>query len=259
VTRPTQVGYLAADTAALFGRNMLRYRRRPDVFVLLLMQPLVLLLLFRYIVGGEMRLSHYVEYLLPGILALTVVMGSASAGIGLAEDIASGGVERLRALPIARSAFLAARAFTDVARNLIVLPLIGVLGVILGFQVVGALPRIIAAVLLLLLLGSAFAWMSMAIALWTGSLEATQGAAFLIAIVFAFASSGFAEVSTMPRLLQHIVNVNPVTHVDNAVRTLTTTSNGPVASNVVSSLIGVSILLAIMAPLAVTRYANYAH
>jgi ABC-type multidrug transport system permease subunit len=101
-----------------------------------------------------------------------------------------------------------------------------------------------------------FAWISMAIALWTRSVDATQGLALMLAVVFSFASSGFVEPYTMPSWLQHIVKVNPVTHVDDAVRGLITTAHGPVAHNIVSSLISIAVILVIMIPLAVTRYAS---
>lgn len=253
---PTHVGQSIADLSALVRRNVLRYMRRPDVFAILVIHPLIVLLLLRYILGGELRIPNYIEFLMPGLFALAVVTGSATIGIELAEDISSGVVDRLRVLPITRSAFLAARAITDVAKNALIIPLVGALGVAVGFHLVGSPSRIILAGVLLLALGWMFAWISMAIALWTGSVDATQGAALMLALVFSFASSGFAEVSTMPSWLQHIVKVNPVTHVDNAVRALMTTAHGPVAHNILSSLISIAVVLVIMIPLAVTRYAS---
>ncbi len=127
-----------------------------------------------------------------------------------------------------------------------------------GFHFVGSAPRILIAVVLLLALGSMFAWLSFTIALWTGSVEATQGAAFLISLVFSFASSGFSQVSTMPSWLQPVVRANPVTHVDDAVRALTTTTHAPMAHNVLISLIWIAATLSIMVPLTITRYSRYA-
>lgn len=254
MTTSTPAAQPIADLSTLVRRNMLRYVRRPDVFAILVIHPLIVLLLLRYILGGELLIPNYIEYFMPGLFAIAVVTGSATIGIELAEDISSGVVDRLRVLPITRSAFLAARAITDVAKNAIIIPLVGALGVAVGFHVHGSPSRIIFAGLLLLALGWMFAWISMTIALWSRSVDATQGAALMLAVVFSFASSGFAEVSTMPSWLQPLVKVNPVTHVDNAVRTLMTTAHDPVAHNIVSSLISIAVVLVIMIPLAVTRY-----
>lgn len=247
-----------ADTSALVRRSVLRYLRLPDVLVILLIQPVIVLLVFRYILGGESRLPDYLDYLMPGIFALAVINGSATIGIGLAEDVSSGLAEHVRALPIGRSTFLVARAITDITKNACIIPLIGALGVAVGFRIVGSAPDVILAAVLLLALGWMFAWISMTIALWTGSVEATQGAAFLISLVFSFASSGFAQVATMPSWLRPIVSANPVTHVDDAVRTLTTTTHGPAGHDIVSSLIWIAAVLIITIPLAVTLYAHHA-
>lgn len=256
MTTHTPVAPSIADLSTLVRRNMLRYVRRPDVFAILVIHPLIVLLLLRYILGGEVFLPDYIQFFMPGLFGLTVVTGSATIGIELAEDISSGVVDRLRVLPITRSAFLAARAITDVAKNALIIPLVGALGVAVGFHLVGSPSRIILAGVLLLALGWMFAWISMTIALWTGSVDATQGLALMLAIVFSFASSGFAPVYTMPSWLQPFVKVNPVTHVDNAVRALMTTAHGPVAHNILSSLISITVVLVIMIPLAVTRYAR---
>jgi ABC-2 type transport system permease protein/oleandomycin transport system permease protein len=258
VTTPAHVAQSLADTSTLVRRTLLRYQRQPDALVILLIQPLIVLLLFRYILGGETRQPDYVEYLMPGIFALAVITGSVTIGVGLAEDVSSGLVDRLRSLPIGRSTFLAARAVTDVAKNAFIITLVGALGVAVGFNIVGSAPNVILAVVLLLALGWMFAWLSMAIALWTGSVEATQGCAFLIALVFSFASSGFAIIATMPSWLRPIARANPVTHVDDAVRTLTTTVHGSAGHDTLTSLTSIAAVLAIMIPLAITRYARLA-
>jgi ABC-type multidrug transport system permease subunit len=258
MTATTRWSYWLSDTLALLSRNMLRYRRRPDVLAVLLAQPLIVLFLFRYVLGGETKLPDYVDYLMPGVFALAVVNGSAAAGIGLAEDLALGVVDRLRALPIGRSTFLAARAFMDIAKNLIIIPLVGLLGIAVGYEMAGSLGDILVAAALLLCLGLMFAWVSMAIALWSGSVDATQGAAFLLALSLSFASSGFAQVGTMPGWLQGFVKINPVTHVDDAVRTLVSGSHLSASHDVYTSLISIAVVLALVIPLALLQYARYA-
>jgi ABC transporter DrrB family efflux protein len=258
LTTSPQIGRSVADIATLVHRNMLRYRRSPDVAAILVIQPLIILLLFRYVLGGESRLTDYIEYLMPGIVALAVIDGSVGIGIGVAEDLASGTIDRLRTLPIARSTFLTARAATDIAKNVVIIPLVAALGVAVGFHVVGPVSDLALAFALLLALGWMFAWISMAIALWTQSVEATQAAAFMIALVFGFTSSGFVQVSTMPSWLQPLAKLNPVTHIDDAVRALTATSNGATAHSILSSLAWIAAVLLVVIPLAVARYARHA-
>jgi ABC-2 type transport system permease protein len=248
-----------SDTFALFYRNVLRYERMPDVIVFLVIQPLIVLLLFRYILGGAIRLPHvsYVDYLMPGVFGMAIVIGSSTIGIGLAEDLASGTVDHLRALPIARSALLVARTMTDIARNLLVIPLICLLGLAVGFDITTTVPDLLLAFALLLALGFAFAWISTVVALWTSSVEATQGLVILVALTASFASSGFAPVATMPHWLRGAINASPVTYVDNAVRYLLTASSGPTSHEVVFALIWIAGIVAIAIPLAVMRYARH--
>jgi ABC-2 type transport system permease protein len=249
----------SSDTLALLYRNVLRYRRMPDVIVFLVIQPLIVLLLFRYILGGAIHLPHisYVDYLMPGVFGMAIVIGSSTIGIGLAEDLASGTVDHLRALPIARSALLVARTFTDIARNLLIIPLIGLLGLAVGFHITTTVPNLILAYALLLALGFAFAWISTTVALWTSSVEATQGLVILVALTASFASSGFVPVATMPHLLRGFINASPVTYVDNAVRVLITTATGPISHDIAFSLIWVAGIVAVMVPLSVMRYARH--
>jgi ABC-type multidrug transport system permease subunit len=247
------------DTASLVLRNMIRYQRRPDVILLVLVQPLILVLLFRYTIGGAIRIpgTSYVNYLMPAAFAVAIVNASATLGIGLAEDLTSGMIDRLRALPIARSSFLSARVITDFIRNLILIPLVGALGIAVGFHFHGTLPNLALAVVLLLGLGFTFAWISMLIALWSGSVEATQGMSILLFVLAGFVSSGFTPVQTMPSWLRGIAGGSPVTHVDNALRILTSSASGPVTHEVLAALIWMVAIMAITVPLAVLRYSHY--
>jgi len=215
------------------------------------------LLLFRYIMGGTVPLPSYTEYLLPGVCAFAVLMGSATVGIGLAEDLASGVADRLRVLPTARSALLVGRAVTDTEKNLMILPMLAALGLLVGFDFVGSVWHVVLAGLLLLALGAAFAWMSMATAVVMRSVETTQAMMFVTALVFSFTSTGFVPEWTMSSTLKKIVSVNPVTHVDNAVRTLTTTTHGAAGHNIALALIGIGVILIVNVPIAIARYTRY--
>lgn len=259
MSTPAQLRRPTADVLTLVQRLFIRYRRRPDVIAFILIQPFILLLLFRYVIGGAIHIPgvNYVEYLTPAVVVLAIINASIALGGGLAEDLASGAVDRLRVLPITRSGFLTARVLYDTARNLLVIPLMWLLGLAVGFHFSATLGNIVVGCLLVLALGVAFAWISIVIALWSGSLETTQGLAVLIFVLAGFVSSGFVPVSTMPSWLQGIANSSPVTHVDNALRILTTNASGPVTHEILAALAWILAIVLVMIPLAVRRYSHY--
>ncbi len=247
------------DIVTLMRRHLIRYQRRPDVIIFILIQPFILLLLFRYVIGGAIHIPgvNYIEYLIPAVVTLAIINASSSLGGGLTEDLISGAVDRLRVLPITRSGFLTARVLYDTARNLFVIPLMWLLGVAVGFRFSGTLPNILLGCGLVLALGIAFAWISIVIGMWSGSLETTQGLAVLIFILAGFISSGFVPVSTMPSWLQGVAGASPVTHVDNALRILTTSASGPLTHEITLALVWIAAIIAITVPLSIWRYSHY--
>lgn len=252
-------GRAIADVNTLMRRSLIRYRRRPDIIIFILIQPFILLLLFRYVIGGAIHIPgvDYVEYLTPAVITLAIINASSSLGGGLTEDLLSGAVDRLSVLPIARSAYLSSRILYDTLRNMLVIPLMWLLGLAVGFHFSGSALNIILGCGLVLALGVAFAWISMLVGVWSGSIEATQGIAILIFVLAGFLSSGFVPVSTMPSWLRDIANASPVTHVDNALRMLTTSTSGPVTHEVLLALAWIVAIVLITAPLSIKRYSNY--
>jgi ABC transporter DrrB family efflux protein len=248
-----------ADVNTLMRRSLIRYRRRPDVIVFILIQPFILLLLFRYVIGGAIRIPgvSYVEYLTPAVITLAIINASSALGAGLTEDLLSGTVDRLHVLPIARSAYLTSRILYDTVRNVFVIPLIALLGVAVGFRISGTVPNVMLGFVLMLALGIAFAWISMLIGMSSGSLEATQGIVILIFVLAGFLSSGFVPTATMPSPLRGIANASPVTHVDNALRILTTNASGPVTHEVIAAFAWIVAILLVTVPLSVRRYSHY--
>jgi ABC-2 type transport system permease protein/oleandomycin transport system permease protein len=248
-----------ADVNTLMRRSLIRYQRRPDVIIFILIQPFILLVLFRYVIGGAIRIPgvDYVQYLTPAVITLAIVNASTALGGGLTEDLLSGAVDRLNVLPIARSAYLSSRILYDTVRNMFVIPLIGLLGVAVGFRLSGTVPNIILGFGLILALGIAFAWISMLVGLLTGSLEATQGIAVLIFVLAGFLSSGFVPVATMPPWLRGVAGASPVTHVDNALRILTTNARGPVTHEVIVALAWIAAILLVTVPLSIRRYSRW--
>src|ERR687897_1537269 len=126
-----------SDTFAVMARNLIAYRRVPQLLVFSTIQPVVFVLLFRYVFGGAISTPGvpYVDFLMPGIFAQTVAFGALNTSIGLAADMQEGLIERFRSLPMARSAVLAGRTLADLVRNVFVVALMLVVGYMVGFRV----------------------------------------------------------------------------------------------------------------------------
>src|SRR5947209_13042273 len=143
----------ARDSYAVAVRNLIAYRRVPQLLVFSTIQPVIFVLMFRYVFGGAIKLpdnTPYVDYLMPGIFVQTVVFGALAAAIGLATDLKSGLLERFRSLPMARSAVLAGRTVADLVRNVFVAALMSVVGFAVGFRIHNGVAPLLAGMLLVL-------------------------------------------------------------------------------------------------------------
>jgi hypothetical protein len=172
----------ARDALAVAGRNLIAYRRVPQLLVFSTIQPVMFVLLFRYVFGGAFQSSvpgiPYVDYLMPGIFVQTTVFGAIATAVGLATDLKSGLLERFRSLPMARSAVLAGRTLADLTRNVFVTALMAAVGFAVGFRVhTGALAFFVA-MGLVLLFGYALSWVFATVGLAVGDPETAQAAAF---------------------------------------------------------------------------------
>ena len=218
----SSVVWALRDTGALTVRNLLHYVRVPELLVFTFVQPIMFVLLFRYVFGGSIPIPGlpYVDYLMPGIFVQTVVFGATATAIGLAEDIGTGIVERFRSLPMTRFAVLAGRTAADLIRNTGVVIVMFVIGVLVGFRPDGGVPRIVLALLLILGFAHALSWIFANVGLRASNAEAAQAISFPILFPLTFASSAFVPVSNMPGWLQAFAWHQPVTIVVNAARAL---------------------------------------
>lgn len=211
------------DSAAMVGRNVRRLVRAPDQVVFTLVAPIMFTLLFRYVFGGAIRglgSIDYVNYLIPGIAVQTAMFTAGNSGFGLADDRASGFVDRLRSLPMARSAVLVGRVVADALSNAIGLVIIVAVGLAVGFRPHGV-PGLVLGFLLLLAFALAASFMFALVGLYASSSQAVNAATFPVIFPLTFASSAFVPTSTMPGWLQVFANHQPVSIVINAVRDLT--------------------------------------
>jgi ABC-2 type transport system permease protein/oleandomycin transport system permease protein len=210
------------DTAGVAKRNLLRIVRTPQLLVIGAIQPALLLVLFRYVLGGAIRIGggSYVDYVVPAVFVEAVLIGGITTSVGLAQDLHSGIIDRFRSLPMARSAVLAGRTLADVSRSVASLGIMVGLGVLVGFRFHGDAGSIIAGLALVLLFGYACSWMFAAIGLATKDPETAQVAAILPFFVLMFASNAVVPVATMPSWLQGFADNQPLSVTVSAVRAL---------------------------------------
>jgi ABC-2 type transport system permease protein/oleandomycin transport system permease protein len=212
--------WACADALVLAKRNLLQIPRIPELLVFATIQPVMFVLLFRYVFGGaiQVRGTSYVNYLMAGIFVQTVAFGSIATGIGLAEDLHRGIVDRFRSLPMSRSAVLTGRTLADLVRNMFVVLVMLIVGLLVGFRPQGSVLGWIAAAGLLLLLSFAFSWIAATVGLAVRSVEAAQSAGFIWLFPLTFASSAFVPTNTMPLWLRAFADHQPISVIINAVR-----------------------------------------
>jgi ABC transporter DrrB family efflux protein len=216
---------------AISLRNLRPLLRMPQLIVADALRPIMLTLLFNYVLGGSIVLpggGRYAAYLIPGILVQQVAFSSAITATGLAMDVRGGILDRFRSLPVARSAYLIARILSDTARMLLTVALIVAVGLGLGFRFGGGAAGGVAGLALVVAFGVSFAFVSAGTALAVRNPEAVQMLWFVALMPLIFASSIFASPARMPGWLQPVVRANPLTVVADAARGLLL--GGPVAT-----------------------------
>jgi ABC-2 type transport system permease protein/oleandomycin transport system permease protein len=242
------------DTATVTWRNLKKMSRMPQLLVFATVQPIIFVLMFRYVFGGAIKIPgvSYVDYLMPGIFAQTVVFGSLQTGVGLAEDLRTGLIERFRALPMARMAVLAGRTIADLVRNVFVVLLMLIVGYLVGWRLHTNVIALVGGIGVILLFSFALTWLFAIVGLATGDPETAQAASFPLLAPLVFASTAFVPLHSMPGWLQAFAANQPVSVTVDAVRDLTL--GGATTHDVSIALVWSIALVATFAPLAVARY-----
>jgi ABC-2 type transport system permease protein/oleandomycin transport system permease protein len=251
----SKAAWAVSDALAIAHRNLIALFRVPTTLVFSTIQPVIFVLMFRYVFGGSINIPgyrHYVDYLMPGIFVQTVTFGSINTGVGLAEDLSKGLIERFRSLAMARSAVLAGRTVADSVRNLLVIAIMVAVGFLVGFRAHRGVLGLLAAVAVMLLFGFAMSWVMALIGLTTGNAEAAQAASFPLMALLVFASNAFVSPRTMPGPLRAYANHQPVSATVTVVRTLL--NHGAIAQPLFSAVAWSVGIIAVFAPLAVRRY-----
>ncbi len=243
-----------ADALVLAKRHLVQIPRIPEELIFATIQPIMFVLLFRYVFGGAIAVpgSSYVNFLMPGIFAQTVIFGATSTGIGLANDLQKGLVDRFRSLPMSRSAVLTGRTISDLVRNTFVVIVMWSVGLLVGFRPQGNVLAWFAGAGILILTSFAFSWISATIGLVVRSVEAAQSAGFIWLFPLTFASSAFVPTSSMPSWLRVFAENQPVSLIVTAVRGLLL--DQPDAATILKALIWCVAILVVFIPIAVWAY-----
>ncbi len=253
-------GHFVSDTLVITRRYLLHITRLPQLIVFATIQPILFVLMFNYVFGGNFTIpgyESYTDFLLPGIFVQTVVFGALQTGIGLATDSGTGIIERFKTLPMSRSALLTGRTLSDLVRNVFVVLLMFLMGLLVGMRPTTGPLSILAALGIVLLFSFAMSWAAAALGLKLGDAESAQAASFPLLFPLVFASASFSPTQTMPGWLQAFANNQPVTHVVNAARALlygSDTAGIATGTAVLKAVLWSALITAIFAPIAARLY-----
>lgn len=230
--------------------------RNVELLIFATIQPIMFVVLFVYVFGGSIDVpgfASYDQFLIPGIFSQSLVFGSAFTGIGIAEDLSKGLVDRLRSLPMARSAVLIGRTVSDLVRNIITFAVMLAVSIWpIGFRFEGSFLEAVAATLLLLLFSFALSWVQALMGLSVGSVEAANSAGFVWMFPLTFVSSAFVDPSTMPDWLEPIADANPFTVVTDAARALY--NGNPVGNDALYSILWSVGIIVVFASLSIRKF-----
>jgi oleandomycin transport system permease protein len=239
----------------LAWRNVMQLKHSPEKLIDVTLMPVVFLLLFLYVFGGVVagNTHAYLQQLLPGLVAQMGMFASMGLGTSLCEDIRKGVFDRLRSLPIARSAPLIGAVIGDAVRFCVSMVVLVAFGSLLGFRFHTNPLSVLAAFALAYVFYFAVCWVSVLVGLVAPSPETVQGLGFIWAMPLTFGSSVLlANTGTMPGWLQAWVKVNPVTHLADALRALMV--GGPIGDHAWYTLAWAAGIVVVTFPVAVWMY-----
>ena len=258
------------DIFIITRRQILLLVRVPEVLIFATIQPVMFVLLFRFVFGGSIASGQpggYVQLLMPGIFVQTVAFTLAGTASGLADDMKKGLIDRFRSLPISRSALIIGRTLGDSLLNIVVLTVMGITGYIVGWRPTGGLGNTLLGFLFLLLFGYALSWVGVLVGLSAKDARVVQNVSFIVTFPLTFLSNAFAPTTGMPRALQYFAEWNPVSTMVAGCRSLfgletefgATAGSFPSEYPLITSLAYMVILMAIFIPLGARKYARAAN
>ncbi|MFQ6396922.1 ABC transporter permease [Nocardia sp. KC 131] len=255
-----------SDSLTIAKRNVIKIKRVPDVLIFSTLSPIMFVLLFAYIFGSAIEVpgmsGGYREFLIAGIFAQSVVFGATFTGLGLAEDMQKGIIDRFRSLPMAPSAVLVGRTLSDVVINVVSLVVMSLTGLVVGWRIRGSFLDAVLAYVLLLLFAYAVSWIMAVVGLLVRAPEVFNNASFMVIFPLTFLANTFVPLENLPTVLRVFAEWNPVSAVTQATRELfgNTSAAAPQSDAwsmqhpVVTTLGWVVIILLVFIPLSLRQY-----
>lgn len=251
--RPERASALA--TVLTFAhRALLKIKHVPEQLFDVTLTPVIFTLMFTYLFGGAIAgdTGTYLQFLLPGIIVMTVLTVSVYTGFTLNTDITKGVFDRFRSLPIWRPAPIVGALLGDTVRYTIASAVTLGLGLLLGYRPEGGVTGVVLALLVLLVFAFSLSWVFTILGLVMRSPNAVMGVSMLVIMPLTFASNIFVDPSTMPSVLQTVVEINPVSHLVTAVRGLM--GGTATFSDITWVLVASAVLTAVFAPITMRIY-----
>jgi ABC-2 type transport system permease protein len=254
-----------SDGWTITKRNLIKIKRTPDMLVFAVIQPIMFVLLFSQVYAGAIAVqgTDYVQFLMAGIFAQTVVFGSTFSGAAMAQDLKAGIIDRFRSLPMSSSAVLIGRTNGDLVLNAISMVIMMATGFVVGWRVNSSAGEFFAGLGLLLLFSYAFSWVMALLGMSVKSVEVINNASFIILFPITFVSNAFVPLETLPGPLRVFAELNPVSALVQAARELFgNEGSAPVPdvwtlqNPVATVLIGVVVLLVVFVPLSIRKFAS---
>ncbi|GMA49943.1 transport permease protein [Alicyclobacillus contaminans] len=251
----TSLSQSVRNSFTMAYRGLLKIRRTPEQLFDVTFQPIIFTLMFTYIFGGAVsgNVYNYLPIIIPGNLVQTVITTSIVTGVQLREDMDKGVFDRFKSLPIARIAPLAGALLADTVRYTIATVLTFAMGYIMGYRPNGGFGHVVLAGILVIVCSWAVSWIFAFFGVIARTASSVQGISMLILFPLTFLSNAYVPVDTMPKWLQWFVHANPISHLVSAVRDMVNTSAFG-GSDLVISLVGAAIIVALFAPLTVRAY-----
>lgn len=257
-----------SDATVVAKRNLIKIKRVPDLLVFTTLSPIMFVLLFAFVFGGAIDPSGggagYREFLIAGIFAQTVVFGATFTGVGLAEDVKKGIIDRFRSLPMAPSAVLVGRTLSDVLYNVITLVVMSLTGLLVGWSINTSFLEALWGFVLLLIFAYAISWLMALIGMIVPSPEVVNNASFIVIFPLTFVANTFVPLDTLPGPLRTFAEWNPVSAVTQAARELfgnpdpnplaVPSDAWPLQHPQLYTLIWAAAVVLVFAPLATARY-----
>ena len=260
----SSIAHALADGSVVAKRNLIKIKRVPEILIWTLLSPIMFVLMFAYVFGSSIEIPgvDYREFLMAGIFTQTVIFGSTFTGVGMAEDMTKGVIDRFRSLPMTRSSVLIGRTASDIVYNLISIVMMTLTGLVVGWRIHTSLAEALGGFVLLLLFAYAFSWVMAYVGLLVPSVEVINNASFMVIFPLTFIADTFVPSQNLPTVLRVFAEWNPVSALARAVRQLfgNLPQGLPVSdawslqNPVLYTLIWVVVILAIFVPLSTRQY-----